>query len=350
MHKNEKVPGNNVTTKDSANRGDVSAVNVSELVQSLADGMMREAREVTARIRKAAEADAARLIEDAEKRADDIAGKAQKDADAAAEEKEKASALLQQAQQRAVAIQAEVTKEAAQVRLRLKEDIDRHLAGVLDKIRQDLRPSLDYLVKRAQTLEEEVCACVAPKAPDADVSPPALSPFYSPPEGHETVRELHSGLGEAIAAVDASIPEPPPCEENGSAETEDEVAATEESVRPPACPELVEGKAEIHVAPPISIARLLGVTRYLENTLHVKVLQTSGSWSLGSVITVQVDKPVPLVDILRDVPNVAEAAMADSPQESSGAEQCPPRRIRVTLTGNGDSQSVGRGTRGQNAP
>lgn len=402
MKRDDDVGGNEVMAGTPADRSKASTMDLPGLVQTLADGMMREARDLTAKIKATAEADAARLIEDAEKRAQELEAKsrteleaavreadgirreareltatikataeadaarlieeaekraresearAQTELEAAAKAKESASQVLQEARQKAIAIEAEVTKEAAQVRFRLKEDIDGHLAEVLDKVRKELKPSLEYLVNKAQALEEEFYACITPKAAD-EGTPLGDARAAPPPEGREPTRELHSGLGEVMGVANASGLDTPSGGESACSEDvqdDGEGVPAERLAVPRDQAELLEGKVEIHVAPPISIAKLLGLTRYLENALHVKVLRTSGSWSLGTVITLSLQDPVPLVRVLRNGPNVVGAELADDRNGSSRLEQDCVTMIRVNLTGNADSHLAGTGGQSQAA-
>jgi hypothetical protein len=72
------------------------------------------------------------------------------------------------------------------------------------------------------------------------------------------------------------------------------------------------------------------------------MLRTSGSWNEGSVITVNVDKPLPLASMLMDIPEVErvelwtgeEGAGGDFPWDlalESKPGSYPKKRILVTL-------------------
>jgi hypothetical protein len=82
-------------------------------------------------------------------------------------------------------------------------------------------------------------------------------------------------------------------------------------------PELFEGKVEIVITPPINIAWLLRVTRYLGSTPGVKILQTAGSWNIGCTIGLFLDTPLPLVDLLKDMPNVKGVKVLDEQDQST---------------------------------
>lgn len=82
-------------------------------------------------------------------------------------------------------------------------------------------------------------------------------------------------------------------------------------------PELFEGKVEIVITPPINIAWLLRVTRYLGSTSGVKMLQTAGSWNIGCTIGLFLDTPLPLVDLLKDMSNVEGVKVLDEHDQSA---------------------------------
>ena len=332
-----------------------------ELLQRLADRAVRDAEELAAGIKKEAESEAARLTEDAGKQAQELIGRAQKQAEAEAEQK--SSVMLQQAKQRAIAIEAEAINKATQTKMQAKEDIEkyldhevmqakedieRHLANIAGKFRAELRSSVDYLLEMEETLGE-----VQPAMTDNEArSESSLAPI-STDGAHEIIDELPSTLNRAIEEVAVSEYDHPSRDQNADAEIgvqekssritkeaeaeaeklrkdarkrareiiskaqseaeKDTEVATESA--PPQ--EYFDGKVEIEMAPPINIARLIGITRHLESTPGIRILQTAGSWSNGSMITLSLDEPLPLADILRDIPNVEEVKILREDEPSS---------------------------------
>jgi cell division septum initiation protein DivIVA len=333
MQKNENVTGINITGGEAIGHSDMSMANIQvELLQRLADRVVQDAEELAARIRREAESEAARLIEDANRLAQGIVDKAQKQAEAAAAAEEKASMMLEQAKQKAMAIEAEALNAVAQARIKVEEDIKKNLIEVVGKIHDELRPSLDYLVERAKTLEEEVRADTNIKGNEAESGPESLVPAAAVPE---TVDEPHPKLKETIGAVDATESGHLAQGQTGDAEAGVQVLPRKDRAMGSAPPqensELLEGIVEIDIAPPLNIARLLAVTRYLENTLDIKVLQTSGSWTLGSAITISLDKPLPLINLLKDMPNVGDVKIVDRQKQSSCSEQSDAKKISIIL-------------------
>jgi hypothetical protein len=101
-------------------------------------------------------------------------------------------------------------------------------------------------------------------------------------------------------------------------------------------PTLYQGELELAILPPISAAELLQFERKLRNSLQLKILSTDGSPSKGSLITVMLNEQQPLLQRLKQMPEVKEAVeeldiatQANgilSPFENNGG-----KRICVTL-------------------
>jgi hypothetical protein len=106
-------------------------------------------------------------------------------------------------------------------------------------------------------------------------------------------------------------------------------------------PELFERKVEIVITPPINIARLLRVTRYLGSTPGIRMLQTTGSWHTGCVIGLSLDRPLPLIELLKEMPDVEGVKMLDEQDQSAwpstlkslSASHCGQKRISIALKG-----------------
>ncbi len=69
---------------------------------------------------------------------------------------------------------------------------------------------------------------------------------------------------------------------------------------------LVE-EIELAIPPPVNAHQLLEFVDQMQQKLQADILQTVGSWDDGTAVTIQLQRPTPLVrvlDKLRDVPNV----------------------------------------------
>ena len=317
-HKPGNEPEAEAADVDTFGHSKASLANIQvEQLHALADRVVKDAEVMAAMIRQQAEA-AARTIELANRKAQNVVYAAQKDAETAAEAARRATRALQEAKQRAVAVEAEATVEVAQAKLKVKGEVEKHLSGVIEKIRESLGESLGPQVENAE-IED-------PDRPVASNLAPAVSQslLVVPTEERisRTVSELHSELRDAIGMVDVSASG---AASDGSVAPEPEIPASGPVCLSSEEADLWEGQVEIEIAPPVTIARLLAVTRFLENQLNLKLLQTAGSWTLGSVVTVILDKPLPLVGLLRDTPHLDSVKVGNGP--------CGTRRILVTLGG-----------------
>lgn len=72
-------------------------------------------------------------------------------------------------------------------------------------------------------------------------------------------------------------------------------------------PALYQGELELAILPPVNEAGLLQFERSLRNSFQLKILSTDGSPSKGSLITVLLSEPQPLLQGLKQIPGVKEA-------------------------------------------
>jgi len=70
---------------------------------------------------------------------------------------------------------------------------------------------------------------------------------------------------------------------------------------------LYQGEVELVIPPPVDAVKLLRFTRRLVDSLNLKIVSTEGSQSKGSLIIVLLDEPQPLLQSLRQMPEVEEA-------------------------------------------
>jgi len=72
-------------------------------------------------------------------------------------------------------------------------------------------------------------------------------------------------------------------------------------------PALYQGELELAILPPVDEAGLLQFGRRLRNSFQLKILSTDGSPSKGSLIAVLLSEPQPLLQGLKQIPEVKEA-------------------------------------------
>ena len=99
--------------------------------------------------------------------------------------------------------------------------------------------------------------------------------------------------------------------------------------------DLYDGTIELAMLPPVSLQQMLQVHQYLRHMQQVKVLNLGGSVDKGITIRVYLETPVPLLKILRDLPDVervsAESAEPESIIPARQGESPKVRRVVVTM-------------------
>ena len=102
---------------------------------------------------------------------------------------------------------------------------------------------------------------------------------------------------------------------------------------------LYTGEVELTIAIPVELRMVSKLYNYLQTIPDIKILRTTGSWDRGTTITVVADKPIPLINIITEIPDVAVIAelvqkdsstkrTSSSPQKAGGEET---KRIKLTL-------------------
>jgi len=102
-------------------------------------------------------------------------------------------------------------------------------------------------------------------------------------------------------------------------------------------PTLYQGEVELAILPPSDATGLIQFQRTLRDSFQLKIVRTDGSPSKGSLITVLLNEPQPLLQGLKQVPKVKEAV--EEIDTSAQAKETLPslfknnqgRRIWVTL-------------------
>lgn len=87
---------------------------------------------------------------------------------------------------------------------------------------------------------------------------------------------------------------------------------------------IYEGEIELALAAPVDLAALAKLHNYLQTTPDIKILYSKGSWDRGVIITVTLDKPLPLLGIISKIPGLVAAAA--SPEKDNLAKE-PPRLV-----------------------
>ncbi|MBI4199115.1 MAG: hypothetical protein HY535_01400 [Chloroflexi bacterium] len=109
---------------------------------------------------------------------------------------------------------------------------------------------------------------------------------------------------------------------------------------------LYSGEVELVLTPPVNFAQVSQLYNFLQNMRELKVLHTAGSWEQGTVVTVLLESPVPLVKLLGGQPGVVvnpnlPAAGTGVLRTTIGAlGERSRRRQRIGLSFMGDSETA----------
>ena len=99
--------------------------------------------------------------------------------------------------------------------------------------------------------------------------------------------------------------------------------------------DLYDGTIELAILPPVSLQQMLQVHQHLQHMQQMKVLNLGGSVDKGITIRVYLKMPVPLLKIVRELPDVerasAESAEPESIIPARQGESPKVRRVVVTL-------------------
>jgi len=100
-----------------------------------------------------------------------------------------------------------------------------------------------------------------------------------------------------------------------------------------------DGEVELIIAPPIDPVAVSKLYNQLQMTSEIKILYTRGSWNQGTTITVSLDRPLPLIDIISRTPDIEvtpellqqDKSMKGKSSSLLGATRKGVKRIALTL-------------------
>jgi len=73
---------------------------------------------------------------------------------------------------------------------------------------------------------------------------------------------------------------------------------------------------ELAIAVPVDLVAVSKLYNNLQTNPEIKILYTRGSWDRGTVITVTLEKPLPLMDIISNIPGI-EVTPIETPEKDS---------------------------------
>ena len=115
------------------------------------------------------------------------------------------------------------------------------------------------------------------------------------PAGKESVTEATTAIEEN--SIDTVSDTPPVIKQKQSTEVEREVLPMDSTA-------IFNGDVELAVTVPVDPVAVSRLYNKLQSTPDMKILYTSGSWDKGTVITVSLEKPLPLLGIISNISGV----------------------------------------------
>jgi hypothetical protein len=160
-------------------------------------------------------------------------------------------------------------------------------------------------------------------------------------EESEPVSEVETPPAEEVAQPEAELAAEP--ETEVVEEVVEELAAEEEPAPAAEAAErpsdgdgaaLYEGAVELTIPPPVGLDRMLQLHKNLRHISQVEVMNLGVSKDKGITIRLYLDSPVPLLQLLAELPEVETASEAEAPtgegEDGQADDKAGVKRIVVT--------------------
>ena len=336
----------------------------SMLSRELREEAERQAASVRMRAIREGEVEAARIVAEARRQAQEILGNAQREAQEASQSE--VENIIAAARQKAE-IAEDRAKQIAQLFLiRAREDIHSIVTGEAKEGYYRLLSALQEVIAASHSIEkewkdrsvqlwensafrwEEYQSALLKSVGQGQLSAPEFTPEAgsampgeqalqaTPPADDVTVGPDADSV--AVAATGEAPAEP------GLASSEMGVEVTPSQVEATATvpatdvgqeamgttsfqEEILSGAVEIVIAPFTDVERLANLYRHLQTVSGIRVLQSTGSWEKGTVLTAALDRPLALSDV---VP-LALGARASLERGKSSSEDEAGQHFRIAL-------------------
>ena len=341
------------------------ASRITAEAEERAQKVSAEAEERAQKVSAEAEARAQQVIAEAEERAQQVIAETEERAQHIIKEKE--TEIVALATEQAAAVRAEAEREAELLREQERQRVQGELRDRAQKLYVDLAVQLDVLKQQAAALEVEwegkLSQPAQTSASAAAVEEEPLSsqiPATIQPEDNSTP----SDSSEASPEPEASLEPGASLESEASIEPEagmepagvlNEVRemfedskfgdGTVEEEAPKATDKqgsgTYAGGVELEIQQPISVRQIMEIKRYLQNWPEIGISEL-GPTTDGYSIVVFLNKPIQLIDVLKEFPGVSRID-EDTPNagttKANGRprKNARPKKIKITLSENTDS-------------
>ncbi|MBE0479829.1 MAG: hypothetical protein IBX68_02500 [Dehalococcoidia bacterium] len=255
--------------------------------------ILAETQQKAEEIEQTARDNAARLIAESEQEAEDLRA-----ARIAAAEEE-ARNILKEATEKAHAQAMDIRREAQQILVRSKQVGEEHIKDKFRRVYESL--ITDLAAGSLKTLEEQT-----PHAPE-------------PPAQEREELEDDEAVSQPVAEQEEIEPE------DGVVESE---PVTGPVMRTDVDDGLYQGTVEITITPPVGLDRMLQLHKNLRHIRQIEVLNLGVSKDKGITIRIYVENPVPLLGLLKELPEIEE--IKEEPAADYSSEKDAVTRIIVS--------------------
>ncbi len=293
----------------------------SDSPRSILNTAIADAEQIAASIkmRAQAEAEAAGIIAEAKIEAQEIRGKAEIAAQREAED------ILLAAKKKAEISEIEAKQKTLQFLVTASEEIEREIGEEYRRAYSRLSSSLQNLVNEGQNISVELksktekfweskgvslkeykarlISTSEAAAPTVEASAPVEAELKPGTAEKEVVEQL-AQPEERVTGE--KIEEPVEVQKEA---VEGAIEQSHEEKGEPASVKLdrkasYAGEVELVIASPVELKLVSKLYNYLQTVPELKILYTRGSWDRGTTITVVLEKPLSLLGILSEMPDV----------------------------------------------
>ncbi len=297
---------------DSMEQGNTLQQAPSDSLRSLLKKAIADAEQIVAsvkmRAQTEAEAEATKIITQAELEAQEVRGEAK-----IAAQKE-VEGILSAVSRKAEIVEVEAKQEALQSLTMASEEVEKEIGEKYKRAYSRLSSFLQDLVKEGQNIEIELRDKAAKlleseslelkkyETAEAAVPPGATSaPMETELKPDTAIEEKVEGPVQLQEeAVEEKVEEPAQLQEEAIV-SEQEVKSAPLKLESQA---LYTGEVELVVASSVELKLVSRFYNYLQTVPDLRILYTRGSWDQGTTITVVLEKPIPLINIILETPGV----------------------------------------------
>jgi len=316
----------------------------------------QEVQEIKLSAAKEAEAEAERIISQAKQEVQEIKLSAETAVEAKLATEQEAEAILSTLKRKTELIETEAKQRTLLYLLKAREEIEKQIREDYKKAYARLSSSLQDLMSEGQNIEVELknkrttlwesktfelkeyeaalLSSSGAAAPLAETSAPReieIEPDTVSEEKTEEPAQLQEEAPEEVVEQPVQLQEETP-EEKTEEPAQPQEEAREEGVEQPAqlqeealeekteeptqeeihstrlepadSQTLYTGEVELAIAIPVELKMISKLYNYLQTIPDIKILRTTGSWDRGTIITVVADKPIPLINIISEIPDM----------------------------------------------